>query len=340
MKMLVFADIHGHNFREFSYIDEDGFNSRLLEQALVLEEIYKSAKEHKVDMVLFLGDLTQLKNNVDTQVVRTLMMQMEQICNTFPTGILPGNHDYRMWTKDPVLLEMIHDWDDRLILFNNESFYSIRGFESRFYALPYTRALSGLNKQLEGLKSNPEKDIFIGHEYTIGMRFGSYVIERGLDADILSKKFRLSLLGHNHNRKAIKPNVYSVGAPMQHTFSDVGETRGWWILDTDAWEMDFVENNFSPKFWKVKVDEKDKSFNLPGDKEKDYYWITVKGSKFPERLKSVRWKRVNFELENTMKDRIDMKISDSTDDIIEKYVKAQNTKLDKKKLSKVGRKYL
>jgi hypothetical protein len=249
-----------------------------------------------------------------------------------------------MWTKEPALLEMLHDWDDRLTLFNREEFYGgFDNFDGRIYALPYTRSLVGLNERLQKLDSNPEKDIFIGHEYTIGRRFGKYVVERGLDIEVLSKKFYISLLGHNHNRARLKHDVYCIGAPIQHNFGDVHQSRGWWIFDTEEKEksvMSFIENDFSPRFWKIKTSPENEPVELPGNPEKDYYWVTVKGSELPERFKPVRWKRVNFELENTMKDRIDMKLSDSTDDIIEKYVNAQNTDLDKKKLIELGRKYL
>jgi len=94
-------------------------------------------------------------------------------------------------------------------------------------------------------------------------------------------------------------------------------------------------------FWKIKTSTENEPKELPGDPDVDYYWVTVKGSKLPERFKPIRWKRVNFELENTIKDRIDMRLSDSTDDIIEKYVKAKNPhELNNDKLIEIGRKYL
>jgi len=342
MKVLIFADIHGHNFREFSYIDDDGFNSRLIEQAIVLNNIHRSGVKHKVDQVWFLGDLTHLKNNIDTQVIRSLMLEMMSIAGSFPVWVIPGNHDYRLWSADPALLQMLQDGEERIHVAQSFNWHGIDGkTRLRIMALPYTRSLAGLNEDIEALDSDPSKDIFLGHQDIIGVNYGKFIVQKGLDADVLSRKFRLSLIGHYHNRKQVRKNVLSVGAPMQHNFGDAHQSRGWWILDTDTYELEFIENDFSPRFWKIKTSDENEPQDLPGDPEKDYYWVTVKGSKLPDRFKPIRWKRVNFDIENTTKDRIDMKLSDSTDDIIEKYVKAKNPHgLDNDKLIEIGRRYL
>jgi len=162
MKVLVFADIHGHNFREFSYIDDDGFNSRLIEQTIVLSNIHKSGMEHKVDQVWFLGDLTHLKNNMDTQVIRSLMLEMTHIAGSFPVWIIPGNHDYRLWSADPALLEMLTDGEERIHVAKSFNWHGIDGKTGRLrvMALPYTRSLAGLNEDIEAIDSDPSKDIF------------------------------------------------------------------------------------------------------------------------------------------------------------------------------------
>lgn len=342
MKVLVFADIHGHNFREFSYIDEDGFNSRLMDQVEVITKIHESAHVNKVDRVWFLGDLTHLKNNMDTQVIRTLMVELGYIGSNFPVWIIPGNHDYRMWNSDPALLEMLTDWDDRITIARRFEWAGVEheGERVRVRVLPYQRAIIGTNKEIEELNTNPEKDVFLGHQDVVGVNYGGFVVEKGLDADILSKKFKLSLLGHCHDSQKIRDNVYSVGAPMQHNFGDFLSPRGWWILDTKTYEMKFIENDFSPRFWKIKTNQENEPQDLPGNPEKDFYWITVKGSELPVRFKSIRWKRVSFEIKNEKKERVGISLSDSFEDIIEKYVKYQNTNLDEKKLIKFGRGYV
>jgi len=57
MRSLIFGDLHDHNYREFSKLDKNGMNTRLLEGVFALANITLSGLEEKVDEVWFVGDL-------------------------------------------------------------------------------------------------------------------------------------------------------------------------------------------------------------------------------------------------------------------------------------------
>ena len=336
MKALVCSDLHGHNFKEFSYINDAGVNSRLNDQAVVLHEIHESALKQKVDCVIFLGDFTHLKNNVDSQVIKILGYELGQMAINFPIYILPGNHDFRLWGSEPALLEVFEDMNDRIHILE-KGWETI--FDHEFYCLPYTRKNVGLNEELNELDTEPDT-IFLGHKDIIGVKYGKFLVEKGLNAQMLSKKFRLSLIGHFHSMHSVESNVFSVGAPMQHNFSDTGEARGWWVLDTVDMSMEFVTNTFTPSFFDIKKSE-DSNDKLPGDPENDFYRIHITGSKIPKQYMSARWKRVSFSVGGGKKSRSQITFSDTDSDLIKKYVESRSLDtLDPNILIELGRKYL
>lgn len=338
MRALIWADLHAHNFREFSTI-EDGLNTRLKDCADVVGEILLSAKKEKVDEVWFVGDLYHLKNNLDNKVIQTIMYEMGNLADNFPVYVVPGNHDYRAWSSEPILLEILNEMPGKFILCESGwlSNYSMDGKNGRIYIEPFTRKVRELNERMAKLETNPERDIFFGHQDIIGTRYGGFVVERGLDADILSKKFKWSFVGHWHVTSKVRENVLSIGAPLQHNFGDANQSRGWYIFDSEKGEMKFVANNFSPRLYDIKIGPETTEF--PGDSSKDFYRIKVRGE-LPEFLNKLRWKRISRVVEGEVKKRTTISFSDKKEDIIEKYVKMRGGNLDHKKLVEMGRRYL
>lgn len=334
MKALIFADLHGHNFREFSYTMDDGINSRLRDQQIVLEKMKVSALANKVDMILFLGDLYHLKNNADSQVIKIISSGMADLATIAPILIVPGNHDYRMWSSEPALLEIISELGDAVKILSKGWYSDI------FYVHPYTRRTQEAEEELKNLEV-PEGSIFLGHQDIKGVNYGGFVVEHGLDADVLSKKFKMSFVGHCHNVLKVRDNVLSIGAPMQHNFSDIGQERGWWLWDLESNKLEMYKNDFSPKFHDWHYGKSKEAISPYLDRSDiDFYRVTIDGIEIPEEIKKLKWKRISFKLEAENKQRIAMKMSDSFEDIIQKYVDARCGELDSKRLVEIGRKYL
>jgi len=345
-KVLEFSDLHSHNYKEFSTID-DGINSRLLDSAEVLGRIEKSADENEVDMIWFTGDLFHLKNNLDNKVIQLIMHRMKDLAKKYPLLLVPGHHDLYMWSSNPVLLEMLAGFSDQILVVDKPMWINDNRFcNIPIYAEPCTRKVSELNERLKNLKTNiQDGPIFLAHQDILGMHYGGFVVEQGLDADLLSHKFRWSFIGHYHHPENVKDNVISAGAPLQHNFGDVGVNPGWWILHLadNGFEhdyTDFVENHFSPRFFSLNFKEDEEVGIIPGDAGRDFYRIKIEGKSIPEGLDQIRWKRISHSAIGQARKRSTISFSDKKEDIIEKYVKARAGDLDKKRLIEMGRKYL
>jgi len=258
-----------------------------------------------------------------------------------------------MWSTNPIMLELLKEFSDRITVIDKPGWITRQGVD--IYVEPCTRKISDLMKRIEILKCIVGKElIFLGHQDLIGMEYGGYRVEKGLDSEILSKKFKYSFVGHYHSPRTINKNVISVGAPLQHSFNDAAETnsdssfnrqarRGWWIFDSNKSKVEFVTNTDAPEFIDYVYDPeaKEKEF-IPGNWEKDYYRIKVIGNhELPERLQRIKWKRVSYELRCAKKGRTTISFSDKKEDLLIKYAEARAPEnLDKKLLVEIGRDYL
>jgi len=355
MKILIWSDLHAHPYQEFSTFVEDKsvyksgvVNSRLLDIIKVIREIRVSAKRNNVELVVFGGDLYQAKNNVDSLVIRLITAELVELAVEFPLVMVSGNHDYRLWGIEPALLQLLTDIDatESVVLYEKECWNTFRSGEDNhryegdgqnFYIVPYSRKLSGLNERIEALETDPKQDIFLGHQDMLGTHYGGFEVTRGLDPDVLSKKFRWSFIGHNHDPFKLNGNVVSVGAPLQHNFGDKLSQRGWWLLDTVADKVEFIENTFSPSF-QDKTVKKGEAVGF--EDSKNFYRIKVLDSKAPEGLNRIRWKQVSYETSTEKKSRSSLRMGDTKEDIVKKYVEAQAGILNKGRLIELGRRFL
>lgn len=69
-----------------------------------------------------------------------------------------------------------------------------------------------------------------------------YIMEHGHDAKLFSK-FDKVITGHYHTHSQ-KGNIFYTGTPYQLTFNDVDDTKGFWLMDTDTGDMEFIENPY------------------------------------------------------------------------------------------------
>ena len=275
-----------------------------------------------------------LKNNLSSQVIKLAMDVLNEFMRGKEMLVIPGNHDYVLWSSEPVLLELFQLY----IKTGSITVITKPTWIDNFYCEPYTRKIAELNERLQKLEV-PEGSIFLGHQDIKGANYGGFVVEHGLDPDLLSKKFKMSFIGHCHDAYMFRDNVFSIGAPMQHSFNDVGQPRGWWLWDLDSNQLEQQLNDFSPQFhdWYF---GKDKIKDSPADFDRDFFRVTIEGVNLPDEVKKLKWKRVNFISEEESKQRISIQISDSFGDALEKYVEVRGGNLNHEKLMEIGRKYI
>jgi len=102
-------------------------------------------------------------------------------------------------------------------------------------------------------------DVCMGHFNILGFHFNKY---KQSDDGIQVKLFgncKKVFSGHFHIRNSQSfqnTEIIYVGSPYQLTRNDIDEKRGFTLLDLDTLDYEFIDNNVSLKYIKIKYPEK------------------------------------------------------------------------------------
>ena len=103
----------------------------------------------------------------------------------------------------------------------------------------------------------PDSDIVFGHFEINTFKLNQFKIcDHGIKSNELLDKSDLIITGHFHLREERKYNngtILYIGSPFQMDFGDVGDTKGYYILDIENTSYEFYKNNKSPNHVKLKL---------------------------------------------------------------------------------------
>jgi len=242
VKVAITADLQFATQFKLSHETSQGISSRLLDQVKCFHWMVDTAVERECEAFLSLGDIYDARNvlpvSVVDQVGRCYAYAAEQIEHNH---ILVGNHDSLLRSPAVNSLQTLRGladvWDEP-------------GVWGPFAFVPWIedpdeyRSAVGLVAQGTAV-----------WETKADYMFSHVMIEGAVPADIGRAKrdlrpqqWKRIFLGDIHEPLSFDPNIQYAGAPMQHHFGDVGGERGFWILDTDTDEIEFIENVMSPRF--------------------------------------------------------------------------------------------
>ena len=111
----------------------------------------------------------------------------------------------------------------------------------------------------QNIEEVPACDLIVGHFEINSFKMNSFkVCTNGLKASDLTSRAKLTITGHFHHREERKYNegtILYVGCPYQQDWGDYSTTKGLYTLDLDTLKYEFVENNISPRYNKVRYSE-------------------------------------------------------------------------------------
>ena len=94
------------------------------------------------------------------------------------------------------------------------------------------------------LTSTTKSKIAMAHPEINGfMMTKDQLCEKGLDRDVFSR-YDYVIAGHFHTPSK-SGNIHYLGSPSQHNWGDAGADRGFYILDTESLEIEFVRNPYT-----------------------------------------------------------------------------------------------
>lgn len=196
-------------------------------------------------------------------------------------------------------------------------------------------------------KAKP-KNILVSHVYTRELTEKHFGVATGISADELVTTFDLVFLGHHHVHDEVVcrngRKVVSIGAPMQHTFSDAGQKRGFVTLNTDTLETKFHNIPSPAPFLKLSPAEAESISGVKGASIRTTAISKTQAGKIKTRLLALGAVNVAIEVQpKTAAARIHMAGCTNDSQIFQEYIKAAGGPipgLDMKKLSRMAQKYL
>jgi DNA repair exonuclease SbcCD nuclease subunit len=269
MKIACFGDLHAHNYAQF---DKHGWNTkserldRIIQTLAVIREYCVA---NNIRNVLFAGDLFEVRARVNTFVQNATYDEFKRFSQA---GIrilgIPGNHDEEDNSDVPQhSLHMFDDIENVKIVsdLGVEWIEDDNGCQVPVVCVPYSKNTDRMKQFItDTTTSNIESPILLGHLGVNGafVGGGSYpMAEAFTPEDLHPEFFQYVVLGHFHRRQFIggKPNAFYCGAPIQHSFSDEGEDKGFYIIDTDKrCNVGFVPIP-NPKFVTLKGEDLEKN---------------------------------------------------------------------------------
>jgi DNA repair exonuclease SbcCD nuclease subunit len=248
-KVLIFSDLHLHPWTYGSTLDDRGRNTRLHGQLSFLHYIAKYVSDNDIDTVIFGGDLFHTHGKLDLEALNAALDGLTSIHCPHKFALI-GNHDF----KDKKGLINISKLWDRC------NWVPISPRECRswggFGFVSYQEDNDNFLKEISVLKNTIDVKYIFTHQGVQGVKVGSgfEVPNEVLSPGLIREDQRL-FTGHYHRHQVVAPNLTVIGSPMQHTWGDKGEDRGFIVLDPEYDKWMFRAYEYAPKFIEVEAGE-------------------------------------------------------------------------------------
>ena len=311
-KYAVTGDLQFADQPRLSHLRDDGITSRLHDQVECFDWMLDVAEERGCEGLLALGDIYDQRNAVTSTVLDQAGRLFERASSMFPdeVHVLVGNHDTPLRTPNITSLRALsghaHVWDEG------------GTWESLAFA-PWMQDPDDYRSMIGALSKEKEARFLLSHVMVVG----AVPAEIGkAHTDLRPKRWDRIFLGDIHEPLEFSDSkIQYVGAPMHHHFGDAGGERGFWILDTETGEYEFVENDVSPRFHIVRDRKSLESIN-----ERDFARVQVEDDEVGQSLEREAGKRTaHVESRAVVLEeaevRLDVRTTQSHRDILSAYAK-------------------
>lgn len=312
-EVLLFSDFHWGKGRDSSIKLKS--NDRYIDWLLI------EAKKKNIKSIIFMGDWFDSRSSISVKTYNHSFQALQKISKAGITIYLfVGNHDaYFKDTIEVNSLKPLNEIENVIVVDKPEEVtFTKSGVTGGF--MPW----DGFN--YEELKDK-NWDVMFGHFEFMGAAFhasGSLTCSHGYNGNEMTKVAPLVFSGHFHARKEYNykhGKVVTVGCPLELDWGDYGNSKGYYILDTETLEYEFTENTVSPRHYKLLWSE------IKSGKEKyklvknNYVKLIVDSEyKFEEVMKEIT--QINLkgplkpcDTEFTHNQKFDIFSSDDADDI-------------------------
>jgi len=202
---------------------------------------FPTLEEYKIETVVHMGDAFDSRKSIDYQSLEWAKRVVFDPLKKYKVHMIVGNHDCYLKNSNhinsPDLL-----LKDYLNIKTYSSPTNIKLGELDVCLIPWicSENYDETLKVINDTKAN----IVMGHLELNGFKVNKHIVmeNHGLDSNIF-KKFKKVFSGHYHTRSD-NGKIFYLGNPYEMYWSDVNDTRGFHIFDTETLEHIPINNQY------------------------------------------------------------------------------------------------
>jgi DNA repair exonuclease SbcCD nuclease subunit len=266
--MLLLADVHAHAYAN-SLVLPDGRNKRLMDIMQCLDNAMGVAD----GPIVIAGDLFHDRKGVRPEVLHRVGDWLAKCRESkIPVFILAGNHDLSIGGDGSASVVALR----HATIVTHPMVFEVAGVNVGF--IPYTESPETVRSNAKFVKKNGAT-VLVAHLGIGDPRFADcvpvdYEVPGTIALDDLRPDdFEQVFIGHYHNPQPLAGNVRYIGSPLQLTFKEAGQTKGFMRMDKRG-VVTRIPNTWSPRFHKMKSNEAVAKLAHNEIKETDFLWVT------------------------------------------------------------------
>jgi DNA repair exonuclease SbcCD nuclease subunit len=233
MKIAIITDTH-YGARKGSKFLHDYF------ELFYKNVFFPTLEEYGVESVIHMGDAFDSRKSIDYQSLEWSKKVVFDPLKKYDVHMIIGNHDtYYKNTNSVNSPNLLLQTYNNVKTYSKPTEVNVGGLDILF--LPW------INQENETdtfkLVQKTKCSCVMGHLEFQGFRVNrQLVMEHGLDSAIF-QKFDRVYSGHYHTRSNIG-NIFYLGNPYEIYWTDVNDTRGFHIFDTETLEHVSIDNPY------------------------------------------------------------------------------------------------
>ena len=233
MRIALINDTH-YGARKGSKLFHDYF------ELFYKNVFFPTLEQYGIDTIIHMGDAFDSRKSIDYQSLEWAKRVVFEPLKNYQVHMIVGNHDsyYKNTnnTNSPQLL--LKDYPN-IRTYSSPTEIKVGNLD--LLLLPWI-CMENEEQSLKMIKKTKAK-VAMGHLEFQGFRVNRQIImEHGLEANLFSN-FKKVFSGHYHTRSD-NGTVFYMGNPYEIYWTDVNDTRGFTIFDTETLEHTYINNPY------------------------------------------------------------------------------------------------
>lgn len=203
-------------------------------------------ESRNIDEIVFGGDFFHYRDEVNVKCLHTANLILD-LFKDFKVTMITGNHDSYYKDTSSVNSLSILNHKNNIKIIDKPELIKISG--KSLMMCPWGTEVTDIEPA----------DIIFGHFEIQNFKYNNFkVCETGFNSRALLNLTNLIFSGHFHKREERKYNdgtIIYAGNTFETDFADMNDKKGFYVIDLNSLDYQFVHNNISPVHVKIKTSQ-------------------------------------------------------------------------------------